>query len=474
MRFPFTGATYTSESAFVDHQRTINLMPEIVESGTGTNRLVLYPSPGFSTFCTTAGGSNPVRALFGENGRCFAVAGPNLYEIESNGTVTNRGSIADDGLPATISSSGDNGHQLWVVSGGSGYIFDLNTATLSAALMTGIRQGAYVDGYFLALDATNAKVYLSGLLDGLTWDPLDVSQRNTTGDRWQAMAASHREVWLPGSQRTDVWYNSGATFPFEPVSGTFIEHGILAWASLCILDNTLFWLGANEQGFGVVWRASGYTPTRISHHAVEQAIHSYTTVTDAIGFAFSWKGHLFYVLTFPTEDTTWVYDASTNLWVEWLHWNPTTEAWTKWPARCHAYIFGKHLVGSATTGEVWELSDTTYTDADGSVIRRLRRAPHLLNDHRQMFYSRAELLAETGTGTATYPNPRIGLQWSDDAGLTWSTIRWVEAGASGLRETRILWRRLGKARDRIFQVVADDGVPWNLIDLLVEVEPGLS
>lgn len=474
MRFPFCGASYSSQSTFVDHQRTVNWYPEVTESGTSAARIVLYPTPGFASVCTLP--TSPVRCLFASNARAFAVAGAAFYELLPTAPFYySYGTVANDGLPATISSNGDAGHQLWIVSGGSGYVFDLITNTFSGPLRTDAGMGAFLDGYFLSLDTNLAKLYLSALEDGLTWDETDVAQRNTTPDRWVSMIVSHREIWLFGKQRIDIWGNSGAAlFPFEPVSGAFVEQGIAAPSSAALIDNTVMWLGENEQGSAMVWRASGYTPARVSHHALEYAMQGYATVADAVAFTYQDQGHAFYVLTFPTADATWVYDCATNLWHERGHWNASTGRYERWMPRFHAYAFGKHLVGDGASGAIAEMSIAYATDADGSPIRRMRQAPHLLNDHRWMFYHEAELLLETGLGSLSVRDPQIGLQWSDDAGHTWSTIRWVSAGQAGQYATRPIWRRLGRSRDRIFRVIADDGVPWRILDLLIGVEAGTT
>lgn len=473
MRFPFCGASYSSQSPFVDHQRTVNFVPEVVESGTGTGRVVLYPTPGFSTFANLA--TTPIRGMLSSNGRLFVVAGTTFYEVLSNGTSYAYGTVANDTLPATISSNGDAGHQLWITSGGSGYIFDLLTNAFSAAVRTDANFGAFLDGYFISLDTSESKFYISALENGLTWDETDVAQRSTTPDRWVSMAVSHGRIYLFGRQRTDIWYNSGASpFPFVPdQSAGAIEIGIAAAHSATILDNTIFFLGESEQGSGIVWRFDGYTPVRISNHAVEYAIQGYTTISDAVAFAYQDSGHAYYVLSFPTAGATWVYDCATNLWHERAHWNQEAETWSVWAPRFHAYAFGKHLVGDGASEKLWEMSRAYHTDADGTPIRRMRQAPHLINDHRYLFFHSAELLLEPGIGTVSIVEPQVGLQWSDDSGHTWSAIRWVSAGVAGAYKTRVIWRRLGRARDRIFRVVVEDGVPWRLIDLIPQIEPGL-
>ena len=78
------------------------------------------------------------------------------------------------------------------------------------------------------------------------------------------------------------------------------------------MDNGVFWLGKDARGQGIVYRANGYTGTRVSTHAVEWQIQRYGDMSDAIGYAYQQDGHTFYVLTFPSADATWVYDAATK------------------------------------------------------------------------------------------------------------------------------------------------------------------
>ena len=471
MRFPFCGQSYSSQSAFVDHQRTVNLYPELTESGAATNRVVLYPTPGFYSFCNFP--TRPVRALFHNNNRTFAVVGATLYEVWDTKAFVSRGTVLNDGQPATISTNGEAGGQLWITSGGAGYIYTLATDTLSAALAYDAHLGGFSDGYFLKLDTTTSSLYLSALEDGTSWDAGDVAQRNTTPDKWKSFIVSHRDIWLFGAHKTDVFYNSGDTFPYVPYPGASIEHGIVAPFSAATCDNTVFWLRSNDQGDGIVYRAQGYVPMRVSHHALEYALHGYTTISDAVAFAYQDQGHSFYVLSFPSAGKTWVYDAATNLWHERAHYNAATGEFEIWPARFHTFAWGKHLVGDGINGALYQMSVDRHRDADGSIIRRMRQAPHIIGQHQWLFYSRAELLLEVGVGSSEVRNPQVGLQWSDDSGLTWSTVQYVSAGMAGQRQARAVWRRLGQSRDRIFRVVMQDGVPWRIIDLIVDVEPGM-
>ena len=109
-------------------------------------------------------------------------------------------------------------------------------------------------------------------------------------------------------------------------------------------------------------------------------------------------------------------------------------------------------------------------------IRRLRRAPHLAAEQVEQFFARLQLDLEAGVGTATDPgtDPQIYLRWSDDGGHTWRTPLAVSAGPAGAFRQRAIWRRLGRARDRVFEVSMTDPVKWALLAASLDATKGTS
>jgi hypothetical protein len=472
MQFPLVGSSYTSQSILADDSRTMNWYVEAMESKESTTPAALYPTPGLSVFATLP--LSPVRGLMTQNSRTFAVGGTGAYEVDSLGVVTGLGTVLTDSNPATLSTNGPAGHQVFVTSGTKGYIYDLNNAAFTLVL-TGVTMGAFLDGYFLGLDAPTSTLKLSALEDGTTWS--GSAQRNTAGDKWQAMLISHRLVWLFGSQRTDVWTNTGAaSFPLAPVDGAFLEQGIAAPFSAVEVDNAPMWLGANENGFGIVWRANGFTAQRTSTHAVELAIQSYSTISDAVGWAYQDQGHSFYVLNFPTAGATWVWDAATNQWHERGAWAPNSMMYTAYRPQCHAYAFGQHLVGDRTTGSIYTMSIANQYEADGAAIRRLRRSPTLISEMSRLFVPELQVHLEPGLGTQSGQGttPTVLLRQSIDGGKTWGNERAASAGAVGDYRKRVIYRRNAAGRMHTFEITVTDPVPWRLVSGFAVVEKGSS
>ncbi len=382
MDYPgFVGPSDPARSTTYNTERTINLYLERGRAGTTPpSAAALYGTPGLRIFAALGGAS--VRGIFAQDQRAWAVAGDGLFELFATGTFVRRGTVVDDGQPATFASNGRQGHQLFVVSGRAGYIFDLDANTFTQitdpdfpayALM-----GAFCDGYFLILNGDDNTFQISALEDGLDWDGLDVALVSTSSDRVVSLAVSHRQVWLFGTRTIQPWYNSGnPDFPFEPIGGVFIEQGILAPWSVAPLADTLIWMGWDVHGSGLVVQANGYTPVPVSTAAVEDALRRYrslqaeTALSDVIAWTYQEDGHALYVLYLPqgplagsgVDHTSWVYDVTEQAWHERALWNDTTQAWEPDLPRCHAFMWGKHLVGDRARGTVYAQALEVYDEA---------------------------------------------------------------------------------------------------------------
>ena len=364
------GGLGTLQSPNMNAERTVNWMPF---AGVGRPKAspLLMPTPGVEPFVVLDNG--PIRALFAQDGRMWAIGGTSLYEVFQNHTVALRGSTALDGRPATISSNGTNGNQLFITSGGEGYIYNLTTNAVSAIvdpdLITPIAMGWFSDGYFGALTADTNSFQISALFDGTDWDALDVFQISTTSDLVTAQIVSHRELYTAGSRNTSVWQDTGLSTIYAPIGGVSIEIGCAAAFSMIPLDNTVFMLGQNPDGARMVYRFKGYTPERISNDAVDYRLRLYPRVDDAIAWSYQDDGHTFYVLYLPTPPngpfghTTLVYDLATGEWHERALTDPLTAQFVPDVGRCHCYAFNRHFVGSRNSGAIYHQSADYLVDA---------------------------------------------------------------------------------------------------------------
>ncbi len=486
-RFGFCGPTYSSQSIIADCQRCMNLYPETIESQIGQGAVALYCTPGLSEFAALP--ASPVRGEITINGRFFAVGGQYFCEVTSAGAVTNLGNIGNDLQPVSMVTNGTAGNQVLICSAGGLYVFNLSTNTFT---IIGSLQGIpsmveFCDGYGIALLANSNKFQVSNLEDFTTWNPLSIQQVSVFPENVGAIKQAFRQLFVLGLDgHAQVYYNSGASLytPFDVISGAYMELGVDAPQSVTMLDNSVFWIGGNQNGNGIAWRANGYTPLRVSNHAVETAWAAYPSKgNDAVAYAYVDQGHTFWVVRFPSANNgfgaTWVYDAATQMWHERGYWSqqPPT-GYSAHLSTCHAFAFGRHLVGDWNSANIYAMAIGTYAD-NGKPIRRFRRAPHVSNEHEWLFIKEVELLMEVGLGPdpplldgAGNPRgPQVMFQWSRDGGQTWGIEYWVDAGQAGNFLTRVRKTRMGRARDFVFQAAVTDPIPWRFIDASIDAGP---
>lgn len=474
MRFDdFIGGSFQSQSPTADCEETINWYPEVLPVKGATSKFALYPTPGVTEIAAYT--SNPGRAHFYQSGREFAVIGASFCEIDAIGTITALGAVAIDSNPATISSNGDGGGELFITSGTNGYIFDLGTSAFTqvAALNGLATQGDSLDGYFLCLNAATSTMYVSALLDGLTWTTgTDFAQRSLAPDPWGGMKVLDRYIWLFGETTSEVWYDTGATFPFAPHPAGVLNFGIASAWSPVHLGDSMVWLAKTKAGQYCVVRAAGFTPEIISTPPLEAALATYTNIAHAVGDSYSEAGHTFYLLSFDNDDVTWVWDTQTKLWSKRGTWDPTARQFLSWRPRYHAHAFGEHRMLDRSTGSVYRMSSSISTDVDDALIRRVRRAPCISDENKRVFFRSFELDLEPGLGNTVAPgdDPQVVLRVSNDAGKTWVCEMQRSAGKKGDFSRRVRWHRLGSAERRVFEVYVTDPIPWRLTGAFIDAE----
>lgn len=464
---PFCGGSYTTRSANIDAEATINLYFEATDSAANPKKGVLYGTPGLLSLTVTT--DTVCRGMFSQGGRTFAVIGGTLFEVFIAGsglflvvTTINRASIPTDGKPVFMATNGAGGNQLAIVSVGVLYIFNLNTNVLSAAIVTPLTNLAgpviFLNGYFLLMETNSLNIWFSALEDGTLWNGLDFFTRSNTSDNFVGMVVLHDQIKGFGSKTAEIYYNEGeADNPFLPYPGSISMDGAISQFACKVIGESIVWVSKNEWDVVRAMRAGSGEATVISTPAVEFAWASYPTVSDVELECYEQEGHPFAVFTFPSADKTWVYDLREALW----HQRDSRDSlgvFHRWRARglCapgnQAVLCGDYL-----TGNIYALSLECF-DENCTMIRRLRRAPYLGPENQWLYLDQVELGLQAGVQIAAGPNQGVGIQISRDFATTFNGPLYTPEGVAGTPLTRAIWRRLGRARQDqlVIQVIKTD------------------
>jgi len=466
MKTPILGSAYVARSVNAADNRMVNLYPEIVPEG-GKEAAFLQRAPGLRLLATV--GTGPIRGLNSFNGNLYVVSGEQLYKVDSTYVVTLIGTVSGSSAPVSMAN---NGTQLFVACNGPSFVYNSSTLVFGAITdpdFPGALTVSYLDGYFVFIEPNSQRVWVTALNDPTSIDPLDFASAEGDPDGLVSSIVDHSQVWLFGTSSVEVWYNSGnADFPLQRIEGAFNEIGCAATFSVAKLDNSLYWLGQDARGQGIIYRANGYTGQRVSTHAVEWQIQQYDDLSDAVAYTYQQDGHSFYVLNFPSANATWVYDVATQAWHERAGW--INGSFVRHRGNCQTFFNQTITLGDYQNGNIYAFDMEVYADYDRvqKWLRTWRALPTGQNNLKRTVQHTLQLDCETGVGLVSGQgsDPQVMLRWSDDAGHTWSNEHWSGMGAIGQYGRRVFWRRLGmttKLRDRVYEASGTDPVKVTIV-----------
>ena len=484
MKLPIVGGAYLARSTNIAADRCVNLYPEVAGTGSAKSVAALIGCPGTRLLLNVSINADiyAVRGMYVPTvgTRFLVVCGNRVWWVSDSFIVTSAGTLLT--YEGRVSFS-DNGTTGFIVDGDYGYTITLAGASTVSQIVDPDFLGAdvvdYLDGYGIFNKPRTQQFYISSLL-GTSFDALDFASAEGSPDVLVSLIVDHGELLLFGQYSTEVFYDTGnPDFPLER-QNTRIEVGCSAVHSVAKIDNAVIWLGGTKIGGASIYMMRGYQPQVISTHAIDFAISGYTTISDAFAFTFTFEGHSFYWITFPTGNATWVYDLTTNLWHERAYLDPVSGVLGRHRANSHVYFAGKHLVGDFENGNIYELDPDYYSD-NGEAMPAIRTFGHTAaDDYGYLYWDSLQVDLEAGVGTVTSGSVQVGdntdpvimLDYSDDGGHTWSAQRTAKMGKVGEYRKRARWLRLGRSRDRVNRITITDAVKRIIIGASASVRKG--
>ena len=458
-QIPLFGSGIKSYSPVISAQRRLNVFyDQRVDSE--VNSVIIRGTPGWLAAFTLP--TFPIRGWLTANNTLYVVAGSVLYSVTKFGVPTARGTLS----VATLGyvSLADNGVQLIIVDGVGGYTLTYSGNTFAVisdgSFPNGAATVAFIDGRFLCNLPNTKQCYISALYDGTTWTPAVYFSKENTSDYLIAQDVFNGIIVLWGSASIEFWQDVGASpNPFARINGASQNWGLAAVWGRAQINNTIIFLGQNPQGSVQVMILNGYVPNRVSTSDVENLINSFSTFADCVALTYIVDGHPMAQFTFPTAGRSLLYDALTNIWSE---------------TQTGLALLGRHFgtlgvvyntinyISDATTGSVYAMSETTYTDG-GQPIKRQVTSQHLNAGGNTFAIDEIYLDMETGVGlqSGQGSNPTIAMQVSKDGGRTFGYERYASLGLVGqYKNPRVIFRRCGAARDFVFQFTMTDPVKF--------------
>jgi hypothetical protein len=129
------------------------------------------------------------------------------------------------------------------------------------------------------------------------------------------------------------------------------------------------------------------------------------------------------------------------------------------------------------------MSSDTANGIHGSIVR-MRRAPHINQEHQRLKFNDLEFDLDRGIGVAAAGSseehdetlnpsfiPRIRVRWSDNGGATYGNFLQISAGEQADWKIKPTVRKFGMASDRVTEIRVSAARPWRLCAAYVRVTP---
>jgi hypothetical protein len=319
--------------------------------------------------------------------------------------------------------------------------------------------------------------FASNLFDGTTWSPLATAPVQSAPGALQVPFNLQENLFLIKEDTTEVWYNSGTAtnvgFPFSRQPGSVFNYGTPAPLSVARGMNTFFML-ANERNdngasfVGVVEFTGSFQI--ISPPGITYQMSLWPSFSDAFGYFYSEGGHNFYVITSPSSNQTFVYDASTQLWHERSTWTGSPYAIGRHISNCYAHFSGMNLVGDPFNGNIYQMSSNIYQD-NGNPLVAMRVGGHVYDPDNlsPIFIRQLAVDMQTGDGIAgSAQSAGMALSFSSDGGHKFSGDYVQSIGQGGQYGKRVVWWQLGSFVDFVARLRMSDNCKRNVIGVYVK------
>lgn len=474
-RVNLAGGAYAARDVIAEAQSCINLFGERNPPDAPVP-ITYYPTPGLAQIAATPSGK--CRGLYVSSaGLLFGVFGAVLTQFDANGGLVTVGSLLSptnqpDPFTGPVKML-DNGIVLVIVNGSTeGWTVTLaNNGTpagppvlINDPAWQGSATVAILDTFFVFHVPNSAQFYLSPSNyagNSTQLDPLYVANKTAYPDNISAVATVAQVLWIIGLHVTELWYDAGAAdFPFARTPGVLIPYGTGSAQSVATIGGQIFFLAQDTHGTCQVVMGEQFTVHRVSTHALEYLWSSYTDTAQAIGCAYQWGGHVFYLLTFPVTDITWCYDATAGEWHQRSSqdaagvahaWNGTYVV--SFPAMLTenpTFVpYGTLVAGNQAAGGYYSVQATLGTD-NGQAITRTRGFPHFMSNGVRGIYRRFAVDLDTyGNSDATFT-----VSLSFDRGQSWGASYTLTVDNTSNDFPSLF--RLGMSRDYVFKVTWTD------------------
>jgi len=398
------------------------------------------------------------------NNLLYAVIGPTVYTITSNGTATKIGTIS--GTDKVFFARNNNSPVPDIICVSQAGVFTLTSSSVSGYTDPNVGAPSCVVGHrgYIIFGYGNCNM-LSTNINTQTINVLNLARTEANPTGVVHMISYQGQLYVFGLATVEIWGDpvNPAGFPLTRVSynitpGIANDHAVAGWepefgqAPIYVgQDNTVRWL-------------VGDTPVDITPPQLKRFIQR-TGVLPLEALVYNVDGIPFCEVSgpYPPNPTfTWVFDCvagasedPTDAWHERASYLQTRSRFTGSVA-----AFGTWLCGDLLqSGYMQQVTFASTSEGPNPLIAELHSMP-VEQFPSYMSCPRADFDFTMGVGQATghqpdQTNPQVDIYYSDDSSQTWKGPRLVNLGPQSKTKIRAsLWRTgMSAAQGRRWRII---------------------
>lgn len=443
--------------------RLVNCYPEF-KGKSGKIAFPLYVCPGLKLFSTlTDGGVN--RGMLATDNELLVVSARLFFSTDIEGTAEQRGAVPGDGL-AYFARNDKKPFQVVIVSAGLKFVYeggDFNDITDPD--LPPPDTADYLDGYIL-YSINDGRMFFSALSEATSIAALDQVEAEGSPDGLRRVFTLGRNAWLPGTETTEIFYNSGETNnPIQRRPGAFFEFGCAAAGSVAELDGNVVMV---TDDWEVVLASASGAKRRISNHAVERDIKALADKSVISAHTYVDEGHKWYTISAPTF--TWQYDLLTGAWIE-----RESYQLPRWRAEGYAKFNDRHIVGTYNDNTLLEIDSDTYTENGQHLVMTVDVPVHAWPHPIEVNELFVDVLPGQGLNSTDehVSDPLVMLRVSKNGGKTFGNERTAKIGKIGEHENRARFLQLGTSGEDgfVLRISISAAVARGITGLYADVVP---
>ncbi len=408
----------------------------LIANKRGKLPLAAFPTPG--TTLWSSGSGSVGRGGIKYNSVAYVVIDNKFYSVTSNGTKTERGTLTTSTGRVKFAKITD---QIIMIDGAHGYHYVPSTTTFTqisdADFYNTATSITAMDEYFLFTKPNSSVILYSDISNGLSYNALNIFQKNRVAENAVGIKALHGQLWVCGETSIEPYFNSGA--PFERSQDSVLNIGVSNIDTMCAsADSSMYFLAEQSGGGYMIVQAKQDQFGPISEN-IRDDLKVLTTVSDAFAYIYQQKDHEFYVITFPTDHKTFVYDCTTQSWHERQSY--ISGQYTRHISNFCISCYNKVIIGDYQSGNLYTMDTSVYTEAG------LVTYPYY-SEGKYIAGNKLEVLFESGVGTSL-----VSIYFSKDDGHTFTAFSPTRDIGSAYGARTLLFDRLGMSRSWQFKVI---------------------